>query len=619
MVRVTMRRTVASLVLVILNATAAWCQSTLTFPKRFSAAEMQLSGFALVNSGTSRATAVLTVYSSEGTVVATSRQSIGAGGSLALTGSQLFPQTASGWVQVTSEAVGLQGFWLNYDLRLTSMDGGESAMASLDQVIPFVTTDMQVNIVNPNAEVITVSLDGVLPITLTIPARGAFQAEIGTLFPPAQTKLPAYLRMRSTQPFASTAVIRNAAAASETAVINGINYAATSQFVLPHVVSGTLGSANYSSRVGVVNLSGAAQNVTLVFKPDDGGSTAATVRTLDANGSLQASLNELFGLNSARFQNGWVYVTGEGPLTGFTSYSESSGGAFTVVPAQTTPRSTMMFAHIADASPFSTALALVNANSVPATVNVYAVSRYGVSIGGPDLFASAQVRLEPNAKTARLLSELVPRTRSRADGDGGFVFVQSNVPIFGIETIFSNNMNSLAYVAPSPVALGYTAPTVRQGVLDSVQTYTTSTGLLSAFGKMTASLANIYALGSASSSGTRALAQTLANAALAVVAQATAVQGMLDQVPGLLMNAGDMNALLAVVNQTDGLGRAVADLNNAINAISAQIAQLEGGTVPLPKPLPSVPTLVPTAQQLTDVINQLIAQIQALGGIKPPQ
>jgi len=116
----------------------------------------------------------------------------------------------------------------------------------------------------------------------------------------------------------------------------------------PHVVTGALTGANYTTMIGVVNLAKTSQTITITFNPSQGRPITVT-RTLDANGSFRETAQSLFGLSS-QFQTGWVRVSGTGPITGCASYADSVGGGFAVVPA-TPSRTTLFFPHIADGAP----------------------------------------------------------------------------------------------------------------------------------------------------------------------------------------------------------------------------------------------------------------------------
>src|SRR5438552_2898447 len=157
-------------------------QSTLNFPKLFSAAELPVTGFAIVNPNTATATVAYTLYAANGTTVSSSSKPISAGGQLALSGVQLFSTVGSGgWVQVTS-------------------------------------------------------------------AGGAV---------------------------AATALIKGYLVTTDSGVINGVDRSSTvSEADFPHVINGALTGANYTTVIGVTNLSSTAQTVTITFTPTTGSATS---------------------------------------------------------------------------------------------------------------------------------------------------------------------------------------------------------------------------------------------------------------------------------------------------------------------------------------------------------
>src|SRR4029078_12244590 len=123
-----MRGRVFVLFLLLAAPTMGWSQSTLNFPKFFSAAELPVTGFAVVNPGPSAATVTFTLYAANGQVVSTSPQTVAAGRQRARGGEELFTTGVGtgGWVQATSSTTGLQGFWVTYNSALTFIDGAEA-------------------------------------------------------------------------------------------------------------------------------------------------------------------------------------------------------------------------------------------------------------------------------------------------------------------------------------------------------------------------------------------------------------------------------------------------------------------------------------------------------------
>lgn len=449
----------------------AQAQSTLNFPKLFSAGELPVSGFAIVNPGQTTATVNFKLYSAAGAVIDSKDQTYSPGTQRARSGSEIFTTSlgSGGWVQATSTTPGLQGFWLNFDGAVTYIDGAEAAAAALDQVIPLVAGATELNVANPGAasNSVTIRLFGEAgelgTATQTIAANGVFQGSVATLFPAASIGSARYIRVTGALPVASAALVRGYLVPQDTAVVNGVDRTSTlTQMNFPHVVSGVGGGGNYTTEVGVTNLSATAQTVTISFTPEAGGAATSVTRQLAANGALRETAQSLFSFPAA-FQNGWIRVQGTSPIAGFVAYADSVAGGVAVVSVQETPRTQLLFAHIADLVPFYTGLAVLNTNSATASVTVSAMTPDGTLIG------TGNFSLASNAKTAKLLLELIPATQTRTS-DGGFIFVSSSVPLYGIELFFNRNLSSISNVAagtanytppppPQPLTLTSVAPT----------------------------------------------------------------------------------------------------------------------------------------------------------------
>jgi hypothetical protein len=165
---------------------------------------------------------------------------------------------------------------------------------------------------------------------------------------------------------------------------------------------------------------------------------------------LRARALDLFGL-ATDFQDGWVRVTSNSglPLTGYIAYADSLGSGVAVVPPQQDADQQLLFAHIADLTPWLTGIALLNTSTELANIEIFAMTPAGTLIG------STRLTLAPGTNIPRLLRDLVPQTQTRAS-DGGFLFVRSNVPIYGIELFFSRNLQVLANVAAGRLGPGIT-------------------------------------------------------------------------------------------------------------------------------------------------------------------
>ncbi|PYS53343.1 MAG: hypothetical protein DMG13_13100 [Acidobacteria bacterium] len=448
-----------------------WSQSTLTFPRQFPLAEQSSTGFAVVNPGTVNTNITFVMYNTAGQTVSQSSWVIPAKGQLSKLASELFPQAASGgWVEATSPATGLKGFWLGGDFA-TYGDGGEAAASGLDLLFPLVAGQAEINIVNiRNAlNTVTFRLRGTSGTDLTtvatqvIQPRGVYQAQASALFPNADLSQAMYIRVSGTQAFSGTSVIRGFLVNTESAVLNAVNAISnlsTLNFV--HVVSGPAGSANYTTSVGVISLASSSQTVTFTFHPETSGAPIVVQRSLPASGALRETAQNLFGF-SAGFQNGWVNVSAPSPITGFMAYGETSSGGLAAVPVQAAPQSSMFFGHIAGLPVWYTGIALLNDSTMDANVEVFAITPAGTLVGGAANVPTAAFTLPAGHKSAKLLSELIPATAAQ---NGGFVYVRTtnNVPLYGIELFGSNSGPILSNVAASGLApiASFTPPNVSE-------------------------------------------------------------------------------------------------------------------------------------------------------------
>jgi len=239
-------------------------------------------------------------------------------------------------------------------------------------------------------------------------------------------------------PFAATVIARDFLATPSWSALNAAA-ASSSQTTLyfPHIVSGAFSGANYVNVLGLANLSGSPQNVSIIFTPADGSDPIIAERIMAANGSLREASQTLFGFG-AEYRDGWLTVRGSLPLTGFVAYADAATAGVTIVAPQTTPQTETFFAHFAELPPWMTGIAILNANPTEATVEVAAFSQGGVQIG-----TTARFVLPAMSKIARLLREWAPQTLTRS-GDGGVVRVRTNIPVFGLELFFTTDLKILS-------------------------------------------------------------------------------------------------------------------------------------------------------------------------------
>jgi hypothetical protein len=413
----------------------------------------------LLNPDPDIATVNMYLISTAGTKVAETVVTIPRGGQLARLGSELFPNAAAaGWIYLINDTEGMQAFFLNYDSGITSLDGSEAASYDTigsDQVIPLIAASTELNVINASASRLQLTIrlfgiDGQIGTTLNrdVAVAGALQSDVAVLFPGVDMAQARYVRLQTGSAFSlitSCAVIRGFTVPRDAALINGVNVTAKADLTFNHVVSGQLPNANYTTIIGVTNLSSQPQSVHFAFHADDG-NVLDVSRNISANGALRETAQSLFSLPST-FQAGWVSVQSVTPIAGFAGYADTVAGGLAVVPSGTL-QTKLFFSHIANGPPqWQTGLALLNASATAAAVEIFALNPSGSQIG------STSFTLEAGTKLARTIQELIPQTQGV---NGGFIFVQTknDVPLMGIELFYTQDLKVLSNVAAAKLVPG---------------------------------------------------------------------------------------------------------------------------------------------------------------------
>lgn len=448
---------------------SGFSQSTLNYPRLLSAADFGQTGFAVVNPAPTDATVTFTLYSTGGTSLGTSVQQISAGGQLSKLGSELFSSGASGWVQAASSTTGLQGFWLGGDFsNLSFLDGAESAPVAQELIFPLATATTELNVANLSTATNTLNIriygatggNPLFSTTQAVAVRGLFKVTLQNLAPSVNFANAMYVKVTGTGNITGTTVVTDFIHTPSWSVINGINTSNTvAEANFPHVPSGPENSsARWTSILGITNLSSSTQDLMITYNRTSG-SPISVGRSLAGNGSLRESVKDLFGFAGSSEEYGWVKVTGTAPLGGFIAYGYSATNGVAVVPVQTTPQTALIFSHVAnDGVTWGSGLALLNATTADATVEVYIMRTTGALVGGAQSDLLASINLPAGTKTAKLLDQIVPAAKA----NDGFVYVKSanNVPLYAFELFFSTNNQVIANVAAGAVdpSITFTPP-----------------------------------------------------------------------------------------------------------------------------------------------------------------
>src|SRR5262245_59022315 len=180
---------IGAFLLIVSVAPLATAQTTFNFPIPVGG---DLVGFAIVNPGSSTATATFRLYGFDGQLASSATKTVPPGGQLALLDSELFPvvthQAEIGWVQIEGPS-GIQAFAIGGNF-VGTVDGASPPAAATQQILPLVAGQIRLYGVNPGTTTVSVRVqfvdasgsDVALPggTVVDIPAKGMLGQVIDT-------------------------------------------------------------------------------------------------------------------------------------------------------------------------------------------------------------------------------------------------------------------------------------------------------------------------------------------------------------------------------------------------------------------------------------------------------
>lgn len=453
------------LLTVILGGTGsrAFSASRLIFP-RVSFDSGTITGLALVNPTGTSALVTLTLRGPDGELMAGSgltnpaKVTIGAGQQLAQLLDEWFgaklPADRAGWIEATSDANGITGFFLFLDLAGTQFDGADLPEANTEIVFNEVevnaNTSTELNLVNPGQAAAEATLrlvgPGVPPAnkTVTLPASGMLRLDVSRFFGLSQIPNSCYVRAVAKTPVAGFEFVKGARGD-----LIGLNAQherlQLSEIYFPQMAV----KGPWKTEIGIVNYSPSPVILTLTAYQGDGSlfgtdqlNTNPVTRSLDKNESLRVDVAELFGFKGTDTRDGWIKVTATSPsINGYVRYGLPDTGSVALVAAPAEGTTRALFSHIATVSGFFTGLALLNPGSVVANVRIVAFTKQGKAIGTYD------TALPPGHRVSKLINELIPQAANRSSG---FIWVKSDRPIYSTSLFGTSKV--LANIPPQGVS-----------------------------------------------------------------------------------------------------------------------------------------------------------------------
>lgn len=356
-----------------------------------------------------------------------------------------------GWFQGVSESDHLTGFFLFLNDPsqgpIAQLDGSDLPEADSAVVFNQITVDGQssteLTIVNPNPEsvVTRLTLSGRGDVREeTVPPGGTLVVEdVAAFFEVGEVDQAAFVRAETdgadifgfelVQTAGGDPLALNAQRAA--AALNTLYFP---QFAVAEGIETQLGLINYSDESHAVVITAHAADGTPFGDP--------VTRTLAGSESVRESVAELFELDVASVHQCWLQVTATSEaVNGYLSYSltQPGGTATALVSPVAQGNQRAVFSHIATDRGFFTGLAALNPGALAANVTIAAFDPSGESLG-------SQTRvLLPGQRISRLVDELVPDAANQA---GGFILVDSDVPIYLTSLFGAEELTALANIPP---------------------------------------------------------------------------------------------------------------------------------------------------------------------------
>ncbi len=445
--------------------------SALIFP-RFVSNQNLTSGLAVFNPSGGGATATLTLRNTNGDFLTNATIQVPAYGQAAMSASELFPglSTVDGSVLLTSTTNGLVGYYLTYNGQVTVIDGSSPSSLSNQLLFPIIAKTSEgtseISIHNPNGSPTGVALSlwsssGVLlsTTTLQIPAGGLYHNPPQSIFPSGTDFSQASHITAVSQPIN---IFSQAQTISGTDSFSGFSSLPTGDLdigvvdaqplslltntgVIPYFRTGS----QYASTISLANVEPAAVTVTLTAVGNSGSTLGTKTITIPGAGGLRYPIQGLFSILGSGEHQGWILVQSSGRVHATILFGKNNGGALSAVPIQPLPMTNIVFPQVLQGSGNSMEISMVNSGSQTAYATVHVVLPSGVAL------ATNQIAIQPGARIAEDLSQLMPEISSQS---GGYVFVEATQPIFSAASIWINNETSVANFVPQAVIASYQAP-----------------------------------------------------------------------------------------------------------------------------------------------------------------
>ncbi len=387
---------------------------------------------------------------------------------------------STGWVIAESDVPGLIGNLRVGSPDWTSADIAAPAHPSKQVVFPFIASGSQMStdiaVANPNVystrAVFNLYDKGgslLYAAKAVIPAYGVWRGSLTALFGSDKDFSGASHMIVQSQPlniFASEVSIVGFEVVRGFYAISGSRYDILARkdlaaltaipttgfgnsIVFPHVLipKAQTDPMNWFSLLGVVNLSGASQDVAFSYYDDSGILIASKTRNIPVNGALRITAGELFEISDANLHSGWVQASAGGSLAAFQGIGTMAGSNFGVAPGQSSALAEFLFPALNTSGKSYTGLVLLNAGDTPVNVDVFLMSPEGANKGSITKILQGKYRL------VDLVENLILEGINQPSG---YIYVRTSAPIYALGLLGVSD-TTLSQLSPEPIA-GFNPP-----------------------------------------------------------------------------------------------------------------------------------------------------------------
>lgn len=350
---------------------------------------------------------------------------------------------STGWIEATPSTSALTGVFFIHNSALEYIDGASlTSRLSSELIFAKVNADTTIAYVNTGpqpvarAGLILYENDGSIAAarSFPIPARSGYSGSLSSLVAVPQGFTGYAVLNAASTPFGSKpevlAGVEIYRKRSDIAVLGGLPATSpTRTGYLPHVVTG----GGFYSALGLVNLSRQSQKVRITvdgITAGGAGPTGAQVveRIIPGFGRLEERVDQLFNLPGDMTITGFLRYETQTPSTegvcAYIEYGTTDDRLLAAATAQTEGFTDIFFSHVSEGEDFYTGLALLNPNFESALVTIDSFD------GAGDRIASAGLQLQPGARRAKLLPEVLPGIHGQSTG---YVHLTASQPIFALQ------------------------------------------------------------------------------------------------------------------------------------------------------------------------------------------